>query len=93
MLQPLELVDVERLQADELLSGDQRHLLGRVHSCMSLRGQVTVTTCSNWAPPSNTSAFMHALICSLSSGPETKTLSLHEFNTNLSLKVVVKMLR
>lgn len=54
MLQPFELVDVERLQPDELLSGDQRHLLCCVHSCVSLRGQVTVTTCSDWAPPSDT---------------------------------------
>lgn len=47
MLQTLELVNVERLQTDELLSGDQRNLLCCVHSCMSLRGQVTVTTCSD----------------------------------------------
>lgn len=32
VLEPLELVDVEGLQADQLLSHDQRHLLGRVHA-------------------------------------------------------------
>lgn len=35
VLQTLELVDVERLQPDQLLPGDERHLLRRVHACMS----------------------------------------------------------
>lgn len=36
VLQALELVNVERLQSNELLSSDECHFLCRVHSCMSV---------------------------------------------------------
>lgn len=35
VLQAFELVNVERLEPDELFSSDERHLLRCVHSCMS----------------------------------------------------------
>lgn len=34
VLEPLELVDVEGLEPDQLLPHDQSHLLGRVHTSM-----------------------------------------------------------
>ena len=43
MLQPFELVDVQRLQPNELLSGDERHLLGRVHARMSVEDKPTAS--------------------------------------------------
>ena len=36
MLQSFELVNVERLEADELVSGDQGYLLSTVHASMSV---------------------------------------------------------
>lgn len=38
MLEAFELVNVERLQPDEFLSREERHLLGRVHASVSAGG-------------------------------------------------------
>lgn len=37
VLEPFELVDIQRLQPDQLLSHDQRHFLSSVHPSMSAR--------------------------------------------------------